>query len=422
MQANHHFALVIGIAAYSHLTPLSSAVIRDAEAVYQLLLNPDYCAYPARNVLVLQDDDATAVNLRNALDWLAQHTQTDSIVTLYYSGHGGRVAEGGQEQTYLLPVDARFIDGSRLDNVISGAELSECLRRIPARKLVVVFDCCHAGGIGQPKSGDQPLLKQGFDEHYYQQLGSGQGRAIVASSLENETSAILFGENHSLFTKHLLAGLQGGILSHDGFVRVFELFNYVQQQVRAEAQQNHLQQSPFFQCALQDNFPVALYRAGRKEAYLPDVAAVDSGGLYDFDVYVSYLLQPADNDDLVWVEDELIPTLIRHNLKVASQRDIAVAGVAQLDSERTGMTRAKRTVVIVSQKSVHNELASFEGLMAQYMGLRESQYRVIPVYREVVDEVQVPLRLGMLSGVNLASRRSEQEMQRLIKALQSPLP
>ncbi len=425
MQANHHYALIISVAAYQYINPLSEAVSRDALAIKDLLLSPDYCAYPERNVRLLQDQEATAKAIRDSFHWLAENTDKNSVITIYFSGHGGRLAEGGQQQTYLLPVDAQMSSQqATIHNAISGKEFSRLLRNIPARKLLVIFDCCHSGGIGQPKSAPLPELKQGFSENYYQQLSSGEGRAIVASSLESETSAILFGEDHSLFTKHLLAGLQGAIPSTDGFIRVFELFNYVQQQVKQEAEQNNIQQSPFFQCAIQENFPVALYKSGRKETYTATPLQKDDSGtpLYDFDVYVSYLLQPADNDDLIWVEDKLIPELVQNDLRVASQRDVQVAGVAKLDAEGTGMNHARRTIVIVSRQSLGNELSNFESMMAQYMGLRESRYRVIPVYRETINEMDIPLRLGMLNGVNLASRRTEQEMQRLIKALKEPLP
>lgn len=48
---------------------------------------------------------------------------------------------------------------------IGGDEFTEILRRIAARKVVVIFDCCyacwragHAGGIGQPKAVTAPML------------------------------------------------------------------------------------------------------------------------------------------------------------------------------------------------------------------------------------------------------------------------
>lgn len=46
------------------------------------------------------------------------------------------------------------------------------------RRVVVVFDCCHSGGIGQPKDAVAPSIKTGFSEGYYDSLKEGRGRVI----------------------------------------------------------------------------------------------------------------------------------------------------------------------------------------------------------------------------------------------------
>ena len=58
-----------------------------------------------------------------------------------------------------------------------------------------------------------------------------------------EPSLILRRDSTSLFTKHLANGLLGhGGHSKDGFVRVFDLFNYVAVEVRQEVPE----QSPVY--------------------------------------------------------------------------------------------------------------------------------------------------------------------------------
>lgn len=107
-------------------------------------------------------------------------------------------------------MDARYASSQSLaQTAISGAEFSAALRAIAARKLVVILDCCHAGGIGQPKDASSaPDI--GLSEAYLDTLKGGRGRVILASSRSNELSWILPGASHSLFTSHLLAGLRGG--------------------------------------------------------------------------------------------------------------------------------------------------------------------------------------------------------------------
>jgi hypothetical protein len=99
-------------------------------------------------------------------------------------------------------VDARFDSAEVLaTSAIAGAEFTQLLRAIPARKVVVVLDCCHAGGIGQPKDGAGPLLKDGLPESYYDQLKTCTGRVILAAARSTEKSWILPGDQNSLFTK-----------------------------------------------------------------------------------------------------------------------------------------------------------------------------------------------------------------------------
>jgi len=132
-------------------------------------------------------------------------------VFFYLSSHGGRVESGPHAGEYLLPVDTVYTSGESVaQTAISGAEFTEALRAVPARKVVIVFDCCHSGGIGQPKDAAAPQIKA-LPESYYDALKEGRGRVILASSRSTEYSYVLPGAENSLFTRHLLAGLRGGI-------------------------------------------------------------------------------------------------------------------------------------------------------------------------------------------------------------------
>jgi hypothetical protein len=120
--------------------------------------------------------------IRQALTELAQCSNPDTSVFIYFSSHGGRLEAGPYAGEYLLPVDTWYTsDQSLAETAISGAEFTTALHAIPTRKVVVVFDCCHAGGIGQPKEVTAPKLKT-LPKSYYDALTSGRGRVILASS------------------------------------------------------------------------------------------------------------------------------------------------------------------------------------------------------------------------------------------------
>ena len=121
--------------------------------------------------------------MRGALADLAVRCDADSVLFLYISSHGGYIEAGPDAGEYLLPVDVIYTDDGLLrpETALAGAELTAALAAIPARKVVVTFDCCHAGGIGETK-GAGPILKAGLPESYYDTLKSGRGRVILAAA------------------------------------------------------------------------------------------------------------------------------------------------------------------------------------------------------------------------------------------------
>lgn len=404
-------ALVIGIATYQTIRKLPTSVLNDARAVYDLLIDPRYCGYSGEKVNLLLDEDATAEAIRRSLRDLSERTDTDSTVFIYISSHGGRIESGPGAGEYLLPVDAKYgSDELRPESAISGEEFTLALRAIPARKLVIVFDCCHAGGIGQAKGAES--LKSGFSDHYYDLLKQGRGRVILASSRNTELSWIKPGAPHSLFTEHFLLGLKGGIASEDGLVRIFDLFEYVQPRVTADQADQH----PIFKAEVEENFPVALYLGGEKGVVLRD-----SNG-FRYDAYISYVDREPDST-FVW--KTLVPRLKENGLRVAVSGDVEGknAGTYRVVNMERGIAEGKRTIVILSSTYLTDHITQFENVMGQMLGLERGEHRLLPVKITPLDESVYPLRLRILNKIDLSeSHRSESEFQRLINALQGPVP
>jgi hypothetical protein len=411
MQLENAQALVVGIANYKKINPLPTTVLKDAQDIYNLLVSPHHCGYVPDNVQLLLDSQATQTNLRQALVTVAQRSNAESSVLLYISSHGGQVEFGPHAGEYLLPVDADCTSGASLaQTAIVGSDFTDALRAIPARKLVVIFDCCHAGGIGQPKNADAPVLKGGLSDSYYDRLQQGTGRVILASSRSTESSYVIPGEDNSLFTQHLLAGLRGGIASDDGLIRIFDLFEYVQPKVTSDQPNQH----PVFKAELEENFPIALYLGGQKGV----IAKVDAG--FRYDAYISYVdVEP----DATWVWDTLLPQLEKEGLKIAVSGDVEEAGVARVVNIERGMRQAKRTIIVLSETYLRDNMAEFENVLGQTMGIQEGTYRLLPVKSMTLDSSRLPTRLSMLTTLDLSHpRRAERELQRLVQSLKSPLP
>jgi hypothetical protein len=403
----HAHALLIGIAAYAHLPRLPA--VRDTADLHALLTDPARGGYPPGQVRVLTEEAATVDAIRQALRDLAAACDPASTAFLYFSGHGGRITSGPRRGEYLLPFEAEYPTEAGTGPAISGEELTEALRAVPARRVVVVFDCCHAGGIGQPKGGAIPALTPGLSESYYAGLAATRGRVILASSRDGEFSYVPAGSDYGLFTQHLLAGLQGGAAGADGQVRIFDLFEYLQPRVTATQPHQH----PLFKGELEENFAVALHQAGP-----PGVAPLAADG-YRYDVYISYVDREPDS---AWVWDTLVPRLEAAGLRMAVAHDLEEPGVARVFSVERGITQARRVIAVLSDAYLADHDAEFATILGQTAGITGGTYRLLPVQ---IAPLGTPpsLRLSALVTLDFTHPgRADRTFARLVQALHSPLP
>jgi uncharacterized caspase-like protein len=172
-------ALVIGVGEYlraERVEPLRFAT-RDADALAGALADPDLCAFPREQVVLLTDRDARRDNVVQRLSkWLPERARGAEVVFIYFAGHGTVQTVGRREEGYLLPYDA-----DPNDVVTHGVAMSDLARWIDgldARAVVVCLDCCHAGKmLGQRDTAGRnmelkPALLEGM---------AGRGRYLIAS-------------------------------------------------------------------------------------------------------------------------------------------------------------------------------------------------------------------------------------------------
>jgi hypothetical protein len=201
-----YHAVVIGNNAYRSLPKLNTATT-DAKAVAELL-EKDY----GYDVTLLTDASeetivGTFASLRRTL------TENDNLL-VYYAGHGWFDEEA--ERGYWLPVDAVADNQS---NWISNADVTDMLKAIKAKHVLVVADSCYSGTL------TRGLAIGGKSPGYYHAILDRRARTVLTSGgLEPVLDA--GGGRHSVFAKAFLETLQGntGVIDGEGvFQRVRDL-------------------------------------------------------------------------------------------------------------------------------------------------------------------------------------------------------
>ncbi len=145
---------------------------------------------------------------------------SDDLFLLYYSGHGKPNKSNILHLTTFDTVVAELATSS-----ISMNRIYEILSEAKCRKIVIILDCCYSGAAGQG-------FKGAVDDQL-QQLNNARGTYLVTASTELQVAHESAEEGLSLFTKHLIAGLETGEADKDGdgWVSMNELYDYVQGKV-----------------------------------------------------------------------------------------------------------------------------------------------------------------------------------------------
>jgi hypothetical protein len=398
-------ALVIGISRYRYLRPLPT--MRDAEDVAALLAAPDRGGYDPARVQLLLEEEATRAGIEAALLRLRRDAVAGTTALVYYSGHGGHVAETDPPESFLLPVDAVADNAETLRRTaISSDGLMGALRQLAADRVTVILDCCHAGGIGEPKNAQAVRLQPGVSDQLLEQLKTGTGRAIIAATRASEPAFVRAGERNGVFTHHLLAGLRGEAATSPGVVRIFDLFDYVQKKVRADQPGQY----PVFKAELEENYPIAACPA---PPVVPPPPASDG---YQYDVFVSY----ADGER-PFVE-RLVARLEGAGLVVCVDwRDFA-AGVPRVAEMERAVVDSRAVAAILSPEYLASGFAEFETLTTQHLGLEERAWRLIPILRLPCPPPHpVPLRIRSLVVLDMSQDgQLEASVGKLLTRLHRP--
>ncbi|MEW6670115.1 MAG: caspase family protein [Thermodesulfobacteriota bacterium] len=237
--AGQSWAVIIGISDYKDTRiPSLRYASRDANSFYEWITSPHGGKYSPAMVKLLLNRDATGENIKNALFvWLKQALQED-LVTIYFAGHGSPESPDSPGNLFLLPYDAKY------DEIATSGfpmwDIETALKRfIKAKKVVVIADACHSGGVGQSYDvarRDSRSVQVNPISSGIQNLSQiGDGVCVISASDDKQYSQESqdWGGGHGVFTYFLLEGLKGnGDYNKDQRVTLGELIPYISEQVR----------------------------------------------------------------------------------------------------------------------------------------------------------------------------------------------
>jgi hypothetical protein len=249
------YAVVIGVAHYKFAgSGFQNLAYADSDAAVfrDFLLLPHGGNFRATNVRLLLNEDATIVNVKEALTRFLAQVHSEDTVVIYLNLHGGH-DPGDPQNKYLLTYDSDPRDMA--NTALAVSDLPNLLSNYVKTKHIVTFaDSCHSlllGEASRTKVKPTNLVNQ-----YLVRASEISGLAALEASDIGEIS----GEghqwdDHGVFTYYLLKGLSGEAdQNRDGTVSARELFSYMQQAV---SKATHDAQLPISAIAWNDDVALA---------------------------------------------------------------------------------------------------------------------------------------------------------------------
>jgi hypothetical protein len=198
------FALLIGINDYhdERISDLKYAE-QDAQAFYKFLIDPQRGAVLPKRVKLLVGESAVASTIEQSFKRTLRASSPGDMIIIYIATHGLPDPEGGSE-LFFLSSDSNL--DSLLKTSISKTDLEKMLSRyVSNRKIILITDACHAGGIGI-SSQLMAFSSRSIQQRTFRLLNklatSHDGLGILSASRSNELSQedSKWGGGHGVFT------------------------------------------------------------------------------------------------------------------------------------------------------------------------------------------------------------------------------
>jgi Caspase domain len=263
-------ALVIGVGANDNPAWQIPVAAADAQALYAALVDPQGAAYPAGQVALLRDEQASPAAISDGFRRIADRSGPNDTVLISFTGHG---ALGDDGLYYLGAFGTQFNSQQQIvaGSGFSIADLFRALRDIRARRLLLIINACFAGHAGTALAADLGRGSVIPDAKALELARAHEGWALLTASKASQFSYFARSGQSTYFGAALVESLRGaGASPSSSFVGLFELYTYVFRQVRQVVGGLGYTQEPVL-TLLQGvgPFPIARYPGAPAEGGVP---------------------------------------------------------------------------------------------------------------------------------------------------------
>jgi hypothetical protein len=269
-------ALVVGVGSFKDTSINQLRFTANDARMFADTLRKE-CHFDAVKTLV--DNEATTVDVKDAIDNLAKEATPEDLVVIYIASHGSPEDSDKAGVSYIVTYDTKvdklYATAFKMEDLLGDIE-----KRFSAERVIVFIDTCYSGATfkAPPKewaTGGRGLrvitsgLRASSIENRIRQADRGVevapatgregrkrqgiGRVIIASSRENEQSWESEQIQHGYFTYYLIEALK-----RQSSISVQGLFDYLSAEVpRAVERDKKATQNPVMIKSLRE--PVEIY-------------------------------------------------------------------------------------------------------------------------------------------------------------------
>ena len=205
------YLLAVGVSKYRDEKLSLRFAHRDAEEFVRTWERQEGRFFAKVESRLLVDEEASAQNIRNGMDWLIGAATQHDVAVLFFSAHG---VYDPRRNYYLATHE---VDPDRLrSTAVPYSDINLLLEDMPCKVLLYV-DTCHGGAITGAKSA--------IDDPWRDLVSEEVGAILFASSHPREISLEDPAWQHGAFTKAFLEMMSGreSDMDGDGYLSVTEM-------------------------------------------------------------------------------------------------------------------------------------------------------------------------------------------------------